>query len=264
MPEIHPTAIIHAAARLAHDVDVGPYCIIEAGVQAEAGVRIEAHAQVLARTVIGENCSIGRGAILGADPQAVTFDPALPSNVVLGSGNRLREHVTIHRSFYENGSTRVGNNNFLMVGSHVGHDVRLGDNNILANNVLLAGHVEVGNGCFLGGGSVFHQFIRVGDLAIIQGNSAFSMDLPPYVIGTGLNGAIGLNVVGMKRAGLDAPTRLDVKRAFDLVYRSGKNFAQAVEAAQAQNFGPIAQKLIDFVASRGKRGVCPFSNGRDD
>lgn len=264
MPEIHPSAIIHPTAKLAHDVVVGPFAIIEENVVIDAGSRVEGHAQVLARSVVGENCSIGRAAIIGGDPQSVAFDIRLPSNVVLGKGNRIREHVTIHRSMYEGKSTVIGDQNFFMAVSHVGHDVAMGSNNIVANNVLFAGHVEVGDCCFFGGASVFHQFIRVGDYAMIQGMGGFSMDIPPYMVGAGVNEIATINVVGLKRAGFDPATRLEIKRAFDLLFRSAKNFTQAVQSAREDTWGQAAEKLIAFVESRGKKGVCPLAHQKSE
>ncbi len=256
MSLIHPTALVHPTAELAEDVVVGPYAIVEAEVQIGAGSQLCGHAQVLARTVMGDRCLIGHGAIIGGDPQSLAFDPRLPSRVVLGKGNRIREHVTIHRSMYEGKETFIGDDNFFMAGSHVGHDGLMGSRNVIANHVLFAGHVEVGNNCFFGGASVFHQFIRVGDYAMTQGKSGFSMDLPPFMIGVDNNLVAGLNVVGMKRAGFTPPQRLELKRAFDLMYRSGRNITQALAAAQAQEWtGPAAQ-FVGFIAGQGKKGVC--------
>ena len=149
---IHPTAIIDPAAELAEDVEVGPYAIIGPGVRAAAGCKVAPHAQLCGTVELGEGTTVGHGAVVGADPQDLTFDPSVQSGVRLGKNNTLREHVTIHRSTGEGGWTTVGDDNFLMAGTHLGHDVQMGDGNILANNCLFAGHVIVGNGAFFGGG----------------------------------------------------------------------------------------------------------------
>ena len=264
MPQIHPTALVHDSARLAHDVSIGPFAIIEEQAVLESGCRVEAHAQILERTIIGEQCLIGRGAIVGGDPQSLSFNPAIPSQVVIGRGNRLREHVTIHRSIYEGKATVIGEDNFLMAGSHVGHDTIMGNRNVLANGVLLGGHVTVGNNVFLGGGSVFHQFIRIGDGSITQGVSGFSMDLPPFVVGASINLVRGLNVIGLKRAGFDTPTRQAIKRAFDLIYRSGKNYRQAIETARQQTWPEPAERFIAFFESRGPKGVASLARQGSD
>jgi UDP-N-acetylglucosamine acyltransferase len=259
MPHLHPTALIDETAQLAHDVDVGPFAIIGAGVVLEAGCRVEGHAQVLARSVIGEQCAVGHGTVIGGDPQSLNFDPALPSHVVLGKRNRLRENVTVHRSMYEGKATLLGNDNFLMAASHVGHDSTVGDHNVMANNVLLGGHVSVGHHTFLGGGSAFHQFIRVGDHAIAKGLSGWSMDLPPFCMGANFNQVFTLNVIGLKRAGFDSATRRTLKRAFDLIYRSGRNFKQAVEAARLETWSEPAERFIAFIETRGAKCVSPLA-----
>ncbi len=260
MPTIHPTALVDPHAELADDVCVGPLAIIEAGVTIGRGTVVEAGAQLLTGTSIGEDCRIGRAAIIGGAPQSLSFDTRIPSGVKLGSRNRLREHVTIHRSLYEGKQTTVGNDNFLMVGAHVGHDVELGNQTVLANAVLLAGHVKVGSRVFLGGGCVIHQFIRVGDLAMVQGNGSFSKDIPPYLVAVRTNLVMGLNVVGLRRGGFSVAARREIKEAFDLLYRDGKNFSQAVAAAKARTWGPDAAKLIDFLETRGDKGVCPLTD----
>jgi UDP-N-acetylglucosamine acyltransferase len=256
MAEIHPTALIHPSAQLAGDVRVGPYAIVEAGVRLGQGTELMGHAQVLRDTIIGDECSIGHAAVIGGAPQAKGFDRATPSRVRMGHRNVIREHVTIHRSMYPDGETVLGDGNFIMATAHLGHDVLLADECILANGVLLAGHVTVGSRVFLGGGGGFHQFIRIGDSAMVQGNASLSMDVPPFCVLSGLNSVVGLNNVGLKRQGYTAAARLELKQAFDLIYRGGFNLGQAVAQAQQQTWGPLAEMFVQFIASRGKKGVC--------
>ncbi len=259
MTQHHPTALIDSAAQLDADVAVGPYAIIEAGTVIGRGTVIDGHAQVLRGVTLGENCRVGHGAVLGGDPQSLAFDPRIASGVCIGNHNRFREHVTVHRSLLEGQATRIGDHNFFMAGSHVGHDAEIGSHNVLANAVLLAGHVRLGNRAFLGGGSVYHQFIRIGDFAMIQGNAGFSKDVAPYVIGSGINLIHGLNTVGLRRAGFDAATRQEIKSAFDLLFRSGKNFPQALAEARQQPWRPEAETLIAFVEAGSAKGVCPLA-----
>jgi UDP-N-acetylglucosamine acyltransferase len=258
MPQIHPTAIVHPTATIASGVVIGPYAIVEADVSIGPGSSLAAHAQVLARSVLGSNCEIGHGAIIGGDPQSLAFDPRLPSNVIMGDGNRVREHVTIHRSMFEGKSTTIGHQNYFMAVSHVGHDVEMGDHNVIANNVLFGGHVQVGNHGFFGGASLFHQFIRVGDNVMIQGKAGFSMDVPPFMIGADNNTVAGINSIGLKRAGFTTAERLEIKRAFDFIYRSGRNFSQALAAALAETWSGPAARFISFIKAHGKKGVCPL------
>ena len=134
--------------------------------------------------------------------------------------------------------------------------VQLADEVILANNVLLGGYVQVQDRVFIGGGCVFHQHVRVGKLAICQGASAFSKDVPPYSLAAERNAVAGLNVVGMRRAGLQAAARSEIKKAFALLYRQRLNTAQALKAAGLAPWSPEAQLFFDFVAGSKKRGIC--------
>ena len=256
--EIHPTAIIDPAAQLGAGVRVGPYAVIEGAARIGDGCTIQAHAVIGAHVVMGRDNVIGCGAVIGGDPQDFAFGPEVRSEVLIGDGNRIREHCTIHRGTTEGSRTVVGNSCFLMAGAHLGHNARIGDHVILANNVALGGHVVVEDRAFLGGGSSFHQYIRVGRLAMCQGLSGFSKDLPPFTIGIEINGVAGLNMVGMRRAGLSREQRAEIKEAFALLYRRGLNTAQALAAARERSWGADAAALFEFVAAAKKRGICDF------
>ena len=152
--------------------------------------------------------------------------------------------------------TRLGESNFLMAGAHVGHDVQMGDHNVLANNCLLGGEIVIGERNFFGGGSAFHQFVRVGDLCMVKGLTAISQDVPPFVMVSGSNQVRGLNVVGMSRAGFDKEQRSGVKAAFSHIYRDGMNLSQALEAAETMDWGAEAAKFIAFFRVDSKKGIC--------
>lgn len=254
---IHPTALIDPSAEIAPDATIGPFAIIAANARIGPSCKIAAHAQLLNTISIGEGCAIGPGAILGGDPQDVSFDPSTPSSVEIGPGNVIREHVTIHRGSKEGNVTRIGANNFFMANSHVGHDCQVGDHNIFANGALLGGWIHVGDRIFMGGGAAAHQFVRIGDLCMIKGLTALSADLPPFTLCAGSNDVRGLNAIGIRRAGFDAATRADVKRAFKLFYRSGLNFSQAIEEAGSCSWTAEAESFWDFVRTPGKKGICP-------
>lgn len=253
---IHPTALIDPSADLEEDVEVGPFAVIEAGVRIASGCLIRGHAQILASVAIGENCEIGHNAIIGAPPQDLHFDRSTPSGVRLGPDNIIREHVTIHRSSREGGVTEIGRGNLIMVGCHLGHDTVMGDGNILANHCLLGGHVRLGDRAFLGGGAAFHQFVRIGSLAMIKGLSAISQDVPPYVLVSDSNRVRGLNVVGMRRAGLAGSTRQDIKDAFRKMFLQGLNRDAALDATRDREWGREAQEFIDFFREPTSRGIC--------
>ena len=254
--KIHPTAIIHPDAQIADDVEIGPYVCIEGAAIIGAGCVVQAHAVFSGSVVLGKNNRIGYGAIVGAWPQDLSFKLERDSSVVIGDNNTIRELCTIHRATGEGNATRIGNDCFLMAGAHLAHEVRVGDNVIIANNALLGGHVQIADRVFIGGGCVFHQFIRVGRLAICQGASAFSKDIPPFTLAAERNTVAGLNVVGLRRAGFDSAQRQEIKDAFKLLYKSGFNTAQALEAAQKREWSAHGREFFDFVAQAKKRGIC--------
>jgi len=256
MPLIHPSAFVDPAAQLAADVEVGPGAIIESGAVIGEGCRIQAHAVITGHVKMGARNTVGYGAILGADPQDYDFKPGTKSEVLIGDDNIIREYVTIHRGTKEGSVTQLGDNNFLMVGVHLGHNAAIGNRVIIANNCLLAGYVEVQDGAVLGGGSVFHQFLRVGRLCMVRGGERFPKDIPPFVSAYGTSMVAGINAVGLKRAGFSSETRLEIKRAFRLIYHSGLNITQALEESKKTSWGPEAQEFLDFIASAKKRGVC--------
>lgn len=253
---VHPTAIISAKAEIDPSAEVGAYVIIEGLVKIGAGCKLAPHCQIVGDTVIGEGTTIGRGAVIGETPQDLGFTSAISSGVRIGRNNVIREHVTIHRGSKDGGMTVVGDSNFLMVGSHLGHDVKMGDRNILANAVLVAGHVHIGNGTFAGGGAVFHQFIRIGDFCVVQGNGSFSRDIPHYCAALRVNRLSGLNVIGLRRQGFSAEDRSGIKELFNLVFRSGLNLTQALAAAREKAWSDHAAKLLAFLEAPSKKGVC--------
>lgn len=253
---VHPTALVDPGATIAEDVEIGPYSIIGSQVTIEPGCRIASQVNLIGKVSIGKNSEIGIGSVIGADPQAVDFDPSIESGVRIGERNRLREYVTIHRSLDAGKQTLVGDDNFLMTGAHLGHDVILGNHNVIANNCLLAGHVTVEDRCFLGGGSVFHQFIRIGSYVITQGLTAMGQDIPPFLMAAGTNQIGGLNIVGMRRAGFDPSDRKEIKRAFKLVYSQGLNLPQALKEAAKQEWSAPAEALLTFLRAESHRGVC--------
>lgn len=253
---IHPAAIIHPSAILGDNVTIGPCAVVESSAQIGEGCVIQSHAVVTGHVSMGKNNLVGYGAIIGGDPQDFAFRPEVRSGVLIGDGNRIREYSTIHRGSKDDTNTVIGDACYLMAGAHLAHNVHLGDRVVIANNALLGGYVQVDDGVFVGGGCVFHQFTRVGRLAICQGLSAFSKDIPPYSMAAERNEVAGLNVVGLRRAGLTAGQRAEIKQAFALLYRSGLNVSQALEAARGRAWNPEAQAIFDFVSESKKRGIC--------
>ena len=255
---IHPTAILEGNIKIADNasVEIGPYAVLRGDITVGSGTRIGPHACLEGIVQLGEDNTIGHGAVLGGVPQDLGFDSETTSGVRIGNGNTIREHVTIHRSSHEGGMTVLGDRNFLMVGCHLGHDVQTGDDNVLANNVLLAGHVALGNHVFLGGGSVFHQFIRIGDRSIVQGNAGISQDLPPFVMAHGINLVAGLNVIGLRRAGVTNHRRAQLKQAFDLVYLARLPMNEILHMADDPSWTDEASQFLAFFRNPSRKGVC--------
>ena len=254
--KIHPSAIVDPGARLGEEVEIGPYACIGAGVEIGPGTIVQSHAVIEGTVRIGAENRIGPGAIIGGWPQDLNFKPGTHSSVEIGDRNVIREYATIHRGTAADSATRLGDDNFLMAGAHLGHNCILGHKVIVANNCLLGGYVAVDDGAFLGGGCVFHQFMRIGRLAIAQGLSAFSKDIPPFCLAAERNLVFGLNVVGLRRAGFSGEERAELKRAFRLLYESGLNVSQALEQARTQAWPAPAQAFFDFVAEAKRRGIC--------
>jgi UDP-N-acetylglucosamine acyltransferase len=261
--QIHPTAIVDAKTNLGVEVKIGPYAIVEAGCVIGDYTEIRAHAVIGKGTLMGPRNQIGHGAVIGGDPQDIGFKNGR-TWVEIGAGNKIREYVTIHRATVENTATSVGSDNFIMGGVHLGHDVKVGDRTIMANNSLLAGHVQVEDGVFLGGATVVHQHTRIGRLAITRGGTRLGKDVPPYFMATDTNLVAGINRIGLRRAGYSQDLRRAIQAAFDLLYRSDLNVSQALNEIEQKFRQPEIAHLIAFVRTT-KRGICKAERtGRAD
>ncbi|MEP6698478.1 MAG: acyl-ACP--UDP-N-acetylglucosamine O-acyltransferase [Verrucomicrobiota bacterium] len=252
---IHPTALVNNRAQLGAEVDVGPYSIVGAEAIIGDNCIIQSHVVIEGAVKMGSGNFVGHGTVIGTAPQDLSFDAGTESGVEIGSANVIREHCTIHRGSAEGSATVLGDRNFLLVGAHVGHDCKVGNGVVMANDSLLGGHVSVADGAFLGGGSMFHQHVRVGRLALAQGRTTRSV--PPFVTAVA-NYALGINAVGLRRAGLSTAERDEIKRAFRLLYTSGLNRTQAMQKAKEENFASLGQEFFDFVANAGKRGFVSY------
>lgn len=257
---IHPTAIIDPRARIAEGVCIGPYAVIERDTEIGEGSDIRAHAVIKRFTTLGQENIVHEGAVLGGEPQDLWFVDC-PSFLRIGARNRIREGVTMHRGTLPESETVVGSNCFIMANAHVAHNCTLGDNVIIANNVALAGHVDIQDRVFISGGVVVHQFCRIGRLAMIGGNSKIVQDCLPFVITDGVPGrAHGLNVVGLRRAGLKPEDLANLRQAYRLLLRSGLRLEDAI-AGIGNLVDPLVEHLIAFVRD-SSRGFCHEDSGR--
>jgi UDP-N-acetylglucosamine acyltransferase len=252
---IHPTAVIDPQAEIDSDVEIGPYVVVDGPVKIEHGTRVLAQAYLTGRTEIGMDNEIHAGVVLGDAPQDKAYKGE-ETYLKIGDRNIFREHVQIHRGTTEGSSTIVGNDNFLMACSHVGHNCVLGDGIIMANNALLGGHVHVGNNVFISGNCVVHQYVRIGDYAFMRGLSGTSRDVPPYAMMDWQHTIRGVNEEGLKRAGFDRDRIRAIKNAYKVLFGKKSNLGLAVKALEnSSRADPDVSALLEFIKS-SKRGVC--------
>uniref|UniRef100_A0A831UGK0 Acyl-ACP--UDP-N-acetylglucosamine O-acyltransferase n=1 Tax=Geobacter metallireducens TaxID=28232 RepID=A0A831UGK0_GEOME len=256
---IHPSAQISPTATIAAGVEIGANVIVGDHSSIGAGTKVMANAVIGPWTRIGENNVIHYGAIVGHDPQDFGYKGE-ESWTIIGSGNIIREGVTIHRGNRPGTQTVIGDNNLFMVNSHVGHNCVLGNNIILVNGVLLAGHVEVEDRAIISGNCVVHQFCRIGRFAMMRGLSRSARDVPPFCIMDDTHTVRALNIVGLRRNGFDQARIRAIKNAFKLLFLSGLNMQNALaEAERTLKITDDVRYLLDFIKS-AKRGVC-FGRG---
>ncbi|MEM6749077.1 MAG: acyl-ACP--UDP-N-acetylglucosamine O-acyltransferase [Planctomycetota bacterium] len=254
MPQVHPTAIVSPDATLAEDAVVGPFCTVGEGVTLGPGSRLISHVVLQGPLTMGQGNVVYPFACLGLAPQDLKVDPAEPGHgVVIGDGNVIRESVTIHRGYHDR-PTSLADRNYLMVNSHLGHDVAMGSDCMIANGAVLGGHVVVGDRVTLGGNAGVHQFVRIGRMAIVTGAEGFTVDIPPFCGANRRNQAYGINVVGLRRAGLREHIG-PLRQAYRILFLQGLPNPQAV-ARIREDLGddPLCRELADFVEA-SKRGV---------
>lgn len=253
MLSIHPFALVSPDAEIADNVQIGPFCVVESGVTIGEGCVLAARVSVKEGTRIGPQNTIHEGAVLGGRPQHLKASVAL-GDLDIGSGNTIRENVTIHRGLRPGENTTIGDDNLIMVNAHIAHDCHIGNKAILANNVMLAGHVVIGDRAYLSGAAGVHQFCRIGQCAMVGGQAHINQDVPPFVTVDGQSSTIvGLNIIGLRRAGFTAEDILQLKQAYRLIYRGGHTWTETLRVlAETFTSGPAAE-FLPFL-SAGKRG----------
>jgi UDP-N-acetylglucosamine acyltransferase len=263
--------MVHPAAVLADDVEIGAYSVVEADVVIGAGSVLREHATLRRYTTIGQNNIVDSHAVLGGLPQDLKFDPRTVSYLRVGDNNVFREGVTISRATEEGESTLIGSRTYWMTASHAGHNAVVEDDAILVNGSALAGHTVLGRGAILSAHVVVHQFCWFGEGAMSQGNAATSMHVPPFAILAGVNNVVALNVIGLRRSKeIKDVDRRQIREAFNLTYRSNLNTGDALKAMDEHTeWGPPAVRFREFVRRVAtarppyRRGLCPLRRGNN-
>jgi UDP-N-acetylglucosamine acyltransferase len=239
--------VISPEAELADNVVVGPYAIIEGKCRIGPDCVIRPHAVLCGRLNMGRGNQVYSGAIIGEKPQHLKYNDE-PTGVEIGDYNIFREHVTIHRGTTHSMVTRIGDNNFFMAGSHVAHDCEIGNRCILANGALVGGHSVLGDNVYLSGNSAVHQFVRIGRLALLSGCSGTTKDMPPFVIQQNIDTVVGINVIGMRRAGLSNEQINVVHRSFRYLFRAGLTVPDALKRIEDEmGAWDVAREMVEFI-----------------
>jgi len=249
---IHKNANVSPSAKLGDRIAIGPYAVIEDEVELGDGCEIAAHAVIKRFTRLGRRNRVFEHAVLGGEPQDVKFKNER-SYLEVGDDNFIREFCTLHRASGSDEITRVGSRNFFMIGVHIAHNCDIGDDNIFANGAALAGHIKVEDHVFLSNNAGAHQFVRMGRYAMVGGKSKIVQDVLPFLITDGNPAKVrGLNSVGLKRAGFSSDSRLQLKRAHRLLFRSNLPLFEALEQMSDLK-DPNVDHLVQFIRD-SKRG----------
>lgn len=251
---IHPTAVVHPKAKLHPTVKVGPYAVIDADVEIGPECVIGSHVYITGVTRIGARNQLFCGCVIGEAPQDLSYRGE-PTELRIGDDNQFREHTTVHRSSKPGLATVLGSQNLLMATSHVGHNCELGNRIIIANGAMLGGYAKLADRVFVSGNCLIHQGVFVGTGAMMQGGAGVSKDVPPYTMASGINSLCGLNTVGMRRAGISSTERLEAKRLYHLLFRSGLAFQKALQEAETRFTSGAAKEMLEFIRG-SRRGVC--------
>jgi UDP-N-acetylglucosamine acyltransferase len=252
---VAPTARVHPEAVIGPACVIGEFCVIESDVVLGKGCRLEPYVYVKRWTTMGDYNEVSAGTALGTDPLDKAFTGER-SYLRIGNRNKIREHYTISRGTKPETATTIGDDNYIMTSGHIAHNCRIGSSTIVASCALVAGYVDVEDQAFVSGGVVIHQYSKIGRLAMIGGNSRVNLDVPPFFLYSGFDVTpVGINVVGLQRAGVTPQEIATIKRAYKLLYRSGLKLTDALSRIAAECEGEHARHLVAFVRA-SDRGIC--------
>src|SRR5262245_33141751 len=246
---VAPTARVHPNAHIGPQVLIGEYAIIEEDVSIGAHCRLEPYVYVKRWTTLGERNAISAGTVLGTDPLDKNFTGER-SYLRIGNNNKIREHYTISRGTQPESVTEIGDHNYIMTSGHIAHNCRIGNHTVICSCALVAGHVEIEDQAFISGGVVIHQYSKIGRLAMIGGNTRVNSDVPPFFLYSGFNvEAKGLNVVGLRRAGFKHAQVSALKKAYQILYRSGLKLQEALTRIELEAATDETLHLVHFIRS---------------
>ena len=259
MTNIHPTAIVHPGSKIDPTAKIGPYAVIGEDTVVGAETTIGAHT-VVEFTTLGRGNKLHPGCYVGTPPQDLKY-AGERTRLIMGDNNIVRECVTLNRGTSTTGETRIGSGCLFMAYSHVAHDCRLGNGVILVNSVAIAGHVEIGDFTVMGGISAVHQFVRIGRYCMVSGGSMIGKDVPSFCTCQGDRATLrGLNLVGMRRAGLSRDAIAAIKDAYKTLFMSDLTVEDAVARLKSQDSLPEVREMAEFI-ERAKRGVTRPATG---
>lgn len=254
--KVHPTAVVAPGAQLGADVEIGPYAIIGENVVIGDGTVVGAHAVVEGWTVLGKRNRIYTGAVIGNDPQDRKFKGE-KSYLFVGDENTFREYCTVSRGTEGGGGeTRIGNNNLFMSYSHLGHDAQVGNDVVVGHASGVGGHVIIEDKVIIGGLCGIHQFTKIGRMTMVGAHTMITKDVPPYALISGNPAKVyGVNTVGLRRNGLSPETRMEIQRAYKILYRSTLNVSQAIEEMEREL--PGSEEIDHFIRflRNAERGI---------
>jgi UDP-N-acetylglucosamine acyltransferase len=254
---IHPSAIVAESAVIGAGVKIGPFCTVGPQVVLEEGVELISHVAIDGRTRVGAGAKLFPFCTVGLAPQDLKYKGE-DTETVIGARTQIREHCSIHRGTVTGtGVTKIGADCLLMAVVHVAHDCDIGDGVIISNNVVMGGHVEIGARAVLGGGSALLQFVRVGAGAMVGGMTGVANDVTPYCFVFGPRAQmVGLNIVGLRRRGLEKSQLHEIRAAHKFVFQGPGVFAERVVSARAEFGGnPFVAEMLDFIGSPGRHGI---------
>ncbi len=255
MPKIHSTAILDGDISLADDVVIGPHCVLQGQITIGEGTTIIGNAYLTGKLIIGNRNTVYPFACIGFAAQDINYSAdQFEPGIVIGDDNTFRESATVHRAT-QDVPTTIGNNNFLMTTTHVGHDCQVGNNVTLVTDSALGGHVHVQDKVIVGGSSSVHQFVDIGKGAMLAAGLITTYDVLPYFLLTGYNIVGSVNIVGMRRSGMDRKEITRRKEIFKLLYKSDNSHNKSVEILKEQN-DPIALEYVEAIET-SRRGIVP-------